>query len=99
MKHFFIAALLLTFGAGCKPKELSGVALQKQLIKTMGDYLHKTLRPGVQFTIKDVTYYPEKKEKDYICQFHVEMQFNKKDTTGIVAATISNDFKKVFRIQ
>jgi hypothetical protein len=99
MRYFFTFILLLFLGTGCKPKILSGTALQNKLIETMDDYLHKTLQPGVQFTIKDVIYYPEETEKKYICQFHVDMHFNNKDTTGIVAATISNDFKKVSRTQ
>ncbi len=97
MKYFFTFILLLTLGSGCKPKVLSGVELQNKLIATMDDYLHKTLQPGVTFTIKDVIYYPQQDKKNYICQFHVDMHFKSKDTTGIVAATISNDFNKVIR--
>ena len=54
MKYFITFVLLLTLGTGCKPKVLSGTALQNKLIETMDDYLHKTLHPGVTFTIKDV---------------------------------------------
>lgn len=96
---YLIILILLALGVGCKPKILSGVALQNKLIETMDQYLHQTLKPGAQFTIKDVIYYPEETEKLYICQFHVKMQFGKKDTTGIMAATITNDFKKVARTQ
>jgi hypothetical protein len=78
---------------------LSGTALQDKLVETMDDYLHKTLKPGVQFTIKDVSYYPDSIKKFYLCQFQVRMHFNNKDTIGIVAATISNDFSKVTRTQ
>ncbi|MEP6951303.1 MAG: hypothetical protein ABI863_18585 [Ginsengibacter sp.] len=97
MRYFFIFILLLTFGSGCKPKVLSGVALQNKLIETMSDYLHKTLKPGVQFTIKDIIYYPEQDLRLYVCEFHVNMRYNNKDTTGLVAATITNDFSKVSR--
>ncbi len=99
MKYFFTFILLLTLGTGCKPKVLSGAALQNKLIEVMNDYLHKTLESGVEFTIKDVSYYPQVEEKNYLCQFHVNMHFMNKDTTGIVSATISNDFKKVERTQ
>jgi hypothetical protein len=44
-------------------------------------------------------YYPEVTEKNFICQFHVTMHLGNKDTTGIIAATISQDFQKVFRTQ
>jgi len=99
MKYLFTFVLLLSLGIGCKRKVLSGTALQNKLIETMDDYLHKTLKPGVQFTIKDVSYYPEAIKKLYRCQFLVSMHFNNKDTTGIVAATISNDFNEVTRTQ
>ena len=99
MRYFFTFALLFVLAAGCKPKVISGAALQSKLIETMSDYLHKTLKPGVQFTVKDVIYYPEKAKELYICQFHVNMHFSNNDTTGIVAATISNDFNTVIRTQ
>jgi hypothetical protein len=99
MRYFFTSILLFALGTGCKPKILSGPALQNKLIETMDDYLHKTLKPGVQVTIKDVVYYPEKTEKLYVCQFHVIMHYGQKDTAGIVAATITNDFSKVTRTQ
>ena len=83
---------------GCKPKVISGAALHDKLIVTMGDYLHKTLKPGVTFEIKDVIYYPEVTEKLYDCEFHVSMQYMNRDTTGMVGATITNDFKKVSRL-
>ena len=99
MKYFFTFIVLVAISAGCKPKVISGDQLENKLIETMNDYLHKTLQHGVEFTIKDVTYYPEKTKKLYICQFHVNMHFSNKDTTGIVAATISNDFSKIVRTQ
>jgi hypothetical protein len=99
MKYFFTCILFFTLGAGCKPKVLSGTELQNKLIETMDGYLHKTLQPGVVFKVKDVIYYPEEIKKLYVCQFHVSMHFSNKDTTGIVAATISNDFNTVVRTQ
>ncbi|MEO6328324.1 MAG: hypothetical protein ABIO55_05305 [Ginsengibacter sp.] len=99
MKYSLIFILLLIIGAGCKPKEISGNDLKNKLMETMDEYLHKTLNPGVKFTIKDVIYYPEKMKSLYICQFNVNMRFGIKDTSGIVAATITNDFEKVTRTQ
>jgi hypothetical protein len=97
MRYFFTYVLLFALGAGCKPKVLSGTALDNKLIETMNDYLQKTLQPGVTFEIKDVIHYTEKESKMYDCQFHVNMHYKNKDTTGIVEATITNDFKKVSR--
>jgi len=99
MKYFLALILLFILYIGCKPKLLSGKALEDKLIEIMGDYLHKTLKPGTTFTIKKVIYYPEVDEKLYDCQFHVSLQYGNKDTTGIMAATITNDFKKVARTQ
>ena len=99
MKYFISLILLMALNFGCKPKVLSGTALQNKLIETMDDYLHKTLRPGVQVNIKDVSYYPDAIKKVYFCEFHVTMHFNNKDTTGIVTARITNDFKNVSRTQ
>jgi hypothetical protein len=99
MKYFFTLVFLLTLGAGCKQKVLSGTELENKLKETMKDYLHKTLQPGTEVTIKDISYYPVKEKKLYLCEFHVNMHTNNKDTTGLMAATISNDFKEVHRTQ
>jgi hypothetical protein len=99
MKYYFTFILFLLFTAGCKPKELSGTALENKLIETMDNHLKETLQPGVKYTIKDVAYYPEKEKKDYICEFHVDMHYANKDTSGTVSAIISNDFKNVERKQ
>jgi hypothetical protein len=99
MKYFFSLILLVSLGIGCKQKILSGKELEDKLIQTMADHLHKTLKPGVEFTIKDVSYYPEKGKKLYICTFHVDMHTGNKDTTGIMTALIPNDFSKVERTQ
>jgi hypothetical protein len=99
MRYFFIIFIVLAFNTGCKPKILSGKDLENKLMETMGDYLHKTLNPAVQIKVKDVIYYPEVKEKTFICEFHVQMNYNGKDTTGIVSARISNDFQTIKRTQ
>ncbi len=99
MKYFFSFLLFFSLLAGCKPKVLTGTALQNQLMKTISNYLDTTLEKGIQFKVKDVIYFPDAKKGDYICQFHVYMKSNNRDTTGIVAATITNDFKDVKRSQ
>ena len=99
MKYFITLLLLFAIASGCKQKLLSGVALQNKLKETMADHLHKTLKPGVQFTIEDVNYLAEPAEKAFVCQFHVHMKYENKDTTGLMIATISSDFTKVQRTQ
>jgi hypothetical protein len=98
MKYIFIPAILLVFAA-CKQKVLSGAELENKLIETMQDYLDHTPHAGVAFKVKDVTYYAEKKEKKYICNFHVSMRTNTTDTTGLMSAVIPNDFSSVERRQ
>ena len=97
MKYLYTLVFLLALGTGCKQKLLSGKELEDKLKETMTVYLRKTLQPGTEFTIKDMTYYPEKKKKLYICNFNVDLHIGNKDTTGMMTAYISNDFKKVDR--
>lgn len=99
MKYLFSLFVFFLLIIGCKPKVLSGTALEHKLIETMGNYLDTTLKPGVHATVTDVVYYPEASKGFYHCQFHVKMHYGNKDTTGIVAGTITNDFKTVNRIQ
>ncbi|HEY5462700.1 MAG TPA: hypothetical protein VIJ95_05535 [Hanamia sp.] len=99
MKYFFTFILLLFLGIGCKPKVLSGKELHDKLVETMDDYLQKNLKPGISFTIKELVYYPEVNKKLYDCKFYVYMHSNTVDTTGIMFATITNDFKEVVRTQ
>ncbi|MEP6627189.1 MAG: hypothetical protein ABJA32_04355 [Ginsengibacter sp.] len=99
MKYSLTLLLLFVLAVGCKPKLLKGNALESKLKSTMKNYLDTTLQPGVTFKIQDVIYYPQVDEKNYLCQFHVHMNFKNKDTLGIVSASISNDFLKVERKQ
>jgi hypothetical protein len=99
MKYLFTFMLLLAFIAGCKPRVISGVELETKLKETMQNYLDTTLRPEAKATIKDVVYFPERSKSSYICEFHVNLHFGNRDTTGVMTAIISNDFKKVERRQ
>ena len=99
MKYFLTAFFSLMIICSCKQKVLSGEALQNKLKETMHNYLDTTLVPGTQITVKDVAYYPEASQKLYNCRFHVRIQYKNSDTTGIVAASITNDFKTVKRFQ
>lgn len=99
MKYVFTFILLLAMGIGCKPKVLSGKALENKLMETMSDFLKNSPNKGIKFTVKDVIYYPNINKKLYDCEFHVDMQKGDKDTVGIMRATITNDFKDVERSQ
>jgi hypothetical protein len=99
MKFILTFILFLSLLCSCKQKVISGVALQNKLKETMQNYLDTTLQTGVRSTVKDVAYYPEATKKLYNCRFHVRMQFKNRDTTGVVVASITNDFKTVTRTQ
>ena len=99
MKYFYSLILFLALAIACKQKILSGKELDDKLKETMAEYLHKTLQPGTEITIKDIIYYADPIKKHYICTFNVELHTATKDTTGEMKATIPNDFSKVIRIQ
>jgi hypothetical protein len=99
MKYLLSFSLVCALAFGCQPKVLSGPALQSKLIETMQDYLPKTLAKNVTFKINEVAFYPDAEKKLYNCNFTVTMFMNGKDTTGLVVATISNDFMTVHRLQ
>lgn len=100
MKYFFIAICLIVASTGCKPKILDGKDLENKLIKTMQEYLDKGEHPNsVKFTVKDVSFFTEKEKKEYSCEFHVNMKTEHMDTTGLMTATIPNDFSRVDRIR
>lgn len=97
MKYFISLFFILALAAGCKPKKLSESQIESQLIKTMGDYLDKTAKPGIAFTVKDVIF--DERRGQYYCEFRVNMRSPGKDTTGTMTAFITHDFTKVDRSQ
>jgi hypothetical protein len=98
MKYFTVLACIV-LALACKQKILTGKDLENKLKVTMQSYLDTTLARGVKAEVRDVAYYPEKDRNYFICRFHVAMRYANKDTVGIVAATISQDFSLVTRTQ
>ncbi|MDE3213077.1 MAG: hypothetical protein KGM98_07565 [Bacteroidota bacterium] len=97
---FRIVIFLTVFTvSSCQPHSQPKTALEHKLIETMGDFLHKTLRPGTTFKIREVSFYEDTTQLQFMCRFKVDMHYIKKDTTGIMVATISKDFSKVVRSQ
>jgi hypothetical protein len=99
MRYLVAVIFLLTTFAACKPKVLSGKELEAKLKTTMKNYLDSSLTPGTQVTIENLEYYVDKPSKEYVCHFTVKLHSTKIDTTGIMIATIPNDFSKVKRFQ
>jgi len=99
MRKIFTFIVLFAVASSCKQKVLSGADLDNKLKETMTNYLDSTTQPEVHFTVNDVVFFTDSLKKEYICQFKVDMKSPNGDTTGIVAATISNDFKTIKRKQ
>ncbi|HVZ97027.1 MAG TPA: hypothetical protein VG847_09145 [Chitinophagaceae bacterium] len=99
MRYLVSVIFLFTAFTACKPKVLSGKELDAQLKTTMKNYLDSTLAPGTEVTIVNLEYYVDKPYKEYVCHFTVKLHSARLDTTGIMIATIPNDFSKVKRFQ
>ncbi|MBI1781588.1 MAG: hypothetical protein HYR66_09500 [Sphingobacteriales bacterium] len=97
MKYCYALLLVLALGIACKPKPLTGKELEDKLKTTMTDYLHKSMKPGTEVEIKDMTYYPDNIKNVYLCEFNVRVKYQQSDTTGKMSAAISTDFKTVNR--
>jgi hypothetical protein len=97
----FPAFILAGFLFSCAKKE-SKKEVEENLKKAMGLYLNH--KPGldtnqVKFQVLEVAYFEDKMA--YICDFKVNMKEKSgeqiKDTTGMMEATISKDYKDVTR--
>jgi len=99
MRYFFTFFVAIFLLIACKQKVLTGKELEDKLKETKTEYLHKTMRAGTEVKIEDMTWYPDKERKIYICDFKVNVHTATSDTTGIMRASISQDFDKVDRLQ
>jgi hypothetical protein len=98
---FFIILLNSLLAPSCK-KKMSHEEVEQNLKGAMDYYLN--VQSGrdtslVKFKAVDVLYYEEKTQ--YICEFHVHMKQKTPtvsiDTTGLMKAWISKDFRNVSR--
>jgi len=95
-----ILILLFAAAISCKAKNTTPGETEATLKTTMQSYLYSVVNndsSNVKYRVVDVTYFEEKDK--YICEFKVNMIAKMFDTTGIMKAHISKDFKKVDRIQ
>ena len=98
----FRAFAVLFFGLmlSCKAKNTSA-DLENDLKAAMQVYLYKDKNndsTNVKFRVLEVIYYDDKLTDMYDCQFKVNMKTKSLDTTGVMKANISRDFKKVVRL-
>jgi len=100
MRFRVFAVLLFVLMLSCKAKNTSA-DLENDLKAAMQAYLYKDKNndsTNVKFRVLDVIYYDDKLTDMYDCQFKVNMKTKLLDTTGIMKANISRDFKKVVRL-
>jgi hypothetical protein len=84
----------------CKAKD-PGPELQKNLKTAMQKYLYESINndsSNVKYHVEQVVYFDDEKKNAYICDFTVNMKTKLHDTTGIMRATVSRDFKTVTRL-
>ena len=100
MKFRIIAILLFVLIYSCKAKDSSPAGVKDDLKNAMRTYLYNAVNndsTNVKYRVQDVIYYEDKDK--YICEFKVNLKAKLFDTTGIMKANISKDFKKVERLQ
>lgn len=99
MRLRVLAILFFTFLFSCKAKE-TPADVEADLTNAMKTYLYNDIKndsSNIKYRIEKVIYF-EDKEK-YICEFTVNVKARLFDTTGIMKANITKDFKKVDRFQ
>ncbi|HEX5152041.1 MAG TPA: hypothetical protein VFW07_11375 [Parafilimonas sp.] len=100
MRFRFFTILLFGLVISCKAKNTSA-DLENDLKATMQAYLYRDKNndsANVKFRVLEVIYYDDKLKNMYDCEFKVNMKTRSLDTTGIMKANISKDFKKVVRL-
>ncbi len=88
----FLIAILFS----CKAKDTSPGDLSNELKETIQASLYKSVNNDsskVKYHVEDVNYFEEADK--YICEFNVHVQTKLRDTTGIMKAEVSKDFKTI----
>ena len=91
--------LLCVFAFACVMKD-SRPELEKNLKTAMQTFLYNTINndsSNVKYHVEGVIYYDDPRTNTYICDFTVNMKTKLYDTTGVMHATVSKDFKTVKR--
>ena len=96
MKIKVIIASLLLICFSCK--ENINANVETALKRSMTDFLYSTVQydsSKVKYRVDSVIYFEDK--DFYDCEFTVQVISAEKDTTGVMGATVSKDFKTVKR--
>ena len=99
MRLRFIAIVCSVVIFSCRAKDTTRAEIENDLKVAMQTYLYNAINndsSNVKYKVLDVTYYeaPDK----YLCEFQVHMVTKMLDTTGMMRADVSKDFKKVDRL-
>ncbi len=98
MKTRVLSLLLLVFIFACKAKN-TNPDLETDLKSAMQTYLYNAINndsSNAKYRVEKVVYFNDRDK--YICEFTVNLKAKLFDTTGIMKANVSKDFKKVDRI-
>ena len=99
MRVFISIAFLSVFSFACvmqNPKP----DVEKNLKTAMQTFLYNAVNNDsskVKYRVQSVVFFDDVKNNVYACEFTVNMITRQLDTTGIMRATISKDFKTVKR--
>ena len=102
MRNAFFVLLIAAFAFSCRAKDSTRAGLEDDLKTTMQTYLYKAINndsSNAKYRVQKVDFYDDKERGMYICVFTVNLKERMFDTTGIMKANISKDFKTVKRLQ
>lgn len=90
--YFFLFLILFSCKQSIEP------TIEEEMKKAMNDFLYQSVNNDsskVKYRVETVNYFEE--VKYYDCEFKVRVITAQKDTTGLMTATVSKDFKTVKR--
>lgn len=99
MRSRVFAILFFALALSCRAKHATPAEIENDLKSAMQSYLYSTINndsSNIKYRVQDVTYFEDKDK--YICEFKVNLKEKLFDTTGIMKANISKDFKKIDRL-
>jgi hypothetical protein len=97
MKHLLLVIIVMITACKMNTKERVEAQLKQAMLKQLFED-HGSDSSIVKFRIENVVFYNDKVRHFYDCEFKVRMiTGSNSDTTGTMAARISEDFKTVGR--
>ena len=100
MRLRLIAIVFSVLIFSCRAHDTTRAEVENDLKTAMQTFLYNKVgndSANVKYRVLDVTYFEENDK--YLCEFKVHMIEKMLDTTGIMKANISKDFKKVDRLR